>query len=118
MQVLRGNLHVHFLHSDGTLSLPEIAGAARQCGLDFVGINDHYAVCGESQYLEGILFLMGTEFNSSHNHYLAYNTPVSFPERQVEAAALVDAVKKSGGMGIIAHPFEKGSKIVSSGRNY
>ncbi|MGI6364664.1 MAG: CehA/McbA family metallohydrolase [Bacillota bacterium] len=118
MQVLRGNLHVHSLQSDGTLSLPEIAAIAAQTGLDFVGINDHHVICGESLYVQDVLFLMGTEFNSTHNHYLAYNTPVSYPERQVEAAALVEAVKKSGGMGIIAHPFEKGSKIVSGGKRY
>ena len=118
MRVLRGNLHVHSQESDGTGSLAEIAGVAAQCGLDFVGINDHHVICGKSQYINGVLFLMGTEFNTCHNHYLAYHTPVSFENKQVKAAPLIEAVKKSGGIGIIAHPFEKGSNIVSFGKRY
>lgn len=118
MRELRGNLHVHSLESDGTLPLTEIAAVAKECNLDFVGINDHHVVCEDSKYLNDVLFLMGTEFNSAHSHYLAYNTPVSYSEKQVGVAKLVKEVRDSGGMGIIAHPFEKGSKIVSNGKHY
>lgn len=118
MRVLRGNLHVHSDISDGTLALPEIARTAAQCRLDFVGINDHHVKCSDNNYLEGVLVLMGTEFNSCHSHYLAYNSHVSYPETQVDGARLVKDVKESGGMGIIAHPFEKGSPLVSKGKFY
>lgn len=118
MRVLRGNLHVHSQESDGTGTLAEIAEMAAECGLDFVGINDHHVTCGQSQYVDDVLLLMGTEFNSCHSHYLAYHAPVSFASKQVKAASLIEAVKNSGGMGVIAHPFEKGSSIISGGKHY
>jgi len=115
---VRGNLHVHSDRSDGTLPLEKIAKAAARSQLDFVGINDHHVVCSDSRYMHKVLFLMGTEFNSQHSHYLAYSSDVSFPKQQVDSGKLVKAVKMSGGMGIIAHPFEKGSPIVSRGKHY
>lgn len=118
MRELRGNLHVHSDLSDGTLPIPDIARTAQQCELDFVGINDHHVKCSESQYLSGVLMLMGTEFNSRHSHYLAYNTSAVFEEKQVDGAEVIGAVKKSGGMGIIAHPFEKGAPAYNAGKHY
>ena len=78
MKELRGNLHVHSDRSDGTLPIPEIARVAADCNLDFVGINDHHALCSDNYYCEGVLILMGTEYNSRHSHYLAYDAGVSY----------------------------------------
>ena len=118
MKVLRGNLHIHSDQSDGTLPVPEIAGIAQRCGLDFIGINDHYAVRQDHQYIGGVLVLMGTELNRRHSHYLAYNAPVQLPPDQQDGAVVVKAVRDCGGVGIIAHPFEKGSPVISRGRHY
>lgn len=118
MRELRGNLHVHSTESDGTLSLPEIALAAAGCKLDFVGINDHYAACTDNMYMDGVLFLMGTEYNTAHSHYLAYNAGASTLARQEDGARVIQDVREKGGMGIIAHPFETGSPLVGRGKSY
>jgi hypothetical protein len=36
-----GGLHLHTVHSDGTVTAAELAGRARAAGLDFVAITDH-----------------------------------------------------------------------------
>jgi hypothetical protein len=118
MGELRGNLHVHSDRSDGTLAVETIAQIAYDCNLDFVGINDHHVVCSPNQYLHGVLMLMGSEFNSQHSHYLAYNACSGLNDRQVDGSKVVEHVKKNKGMGIIAHPFEKGSPLVSRGKHY
>ena len=118
MGELRGNLHVHSDRSDGSLSVENIAKIAAESRLDFVGINDHHVECSPNQYLNGVLMLMGSEYNSRHSHYLAYNACSDLDETQVDGPAVIEHVKKSKGMGIIAHPFEQGSPLVSRGKHY
>jgi len=118
VQILRGNLHVHSSISDGSLPIADIARAAAHCGLDFIGINDHHVACSENQYVQDVLVLRGTEYNSLHSHYLAYNCRASLPAKQVEGAEVVQHVIDNKGMGVIAHPYEKGSPIVSRGKHY
>ena len=118
LRELRGNLHIHTNRSDGTLSPSEIASLANRCKLDFIGINDHFAVCGPSYYEKGILILQGTELNKDHSHCLAYNCSLAPKPKQEDGAVVAEQVINSGGIGIIAHPFETGSPLVSGGRCY
>jgi PHP domain len=41
---LAGDLHAHTLHSDGTLTIDELAAAAASSGLDFLAVTDHNTV--------------------------------------------------------------------------
>ncbi|MGH2735827.1 MAG: PHP domain-containing protein, partial [Actinomycetota bacterium] len=41
---LRGDLHAHTHHSDGRMSVAELAASARANGLDFLAITDHNTV--------------------------------------------------------------------------
>lgn len=118
LRELRGNLHIHTDKSDGTLPLSEIAGLARKRKLDFLGINDHFAACGPSYYEEGVLILQGTELNRDHSHCLAYNASLVPKLKQEDGAVVAKQVRNSGGIGIIAHPFERGSFLVSGGKCY
>lgn len=118
MRELRGNLHVHSDQSDGTLPIEEIARIAQSVHLDFIGINDHHAINLENRYIDEVLVLMGTELNSRHSHYLGYNVRQGLKDKQVDGAAAIAHVKKCKGVGIIAHPFEKGSPLVSRGKHY
>ena len=38
---IKGDLHSHTDHSDGTYSIAEMAEAAKRCGLGYLGISDH-----------------------------------------------------------------------------
>ena len=73
-----GVLHVHTIHSDGTGTPSEIALAASDAGLSFVGINDHSSLFlrdeGFSGSQNGVFFLTGAELedDSRQNHMLVY----------------------------------------------
>lgn len=115
------NLHVHTTYSDGTGTVEEIARAARNAGVDVVGITDHHRLMGLSEGKEGwhggILALIGMEIGHDHNHYLAWRV-----HKEVEDTggpqAVIDAVRGQGGIGFIAHPFEKGCRYTYSGKAF
>lgn len=115
---LRGNLHVHSSRSDGTMDLNGISRCASEANLDFVGINDHHVECEPHRYVNGVLFLLGSEYNRQHSHILAYNVAQGPGRGQFAGRELVELVNRHKGMGIIAHPFEKGSPYFSRGRAY
>ncbi|MCK5146624.1 PHP domain-containing protein [bacterium] len=106
-----GAVHLHSLHSDGALAIPEIAEIAGTKGLDFLMFSDHNTLEPKRHGLEGwygrILVLIGYEINDEDdkNHYLAFRLNEEVPGRK--AVEYVAQVKGAGGIGIIAHPAEK-----------
>ena len=44
LQWLAGDLHAHTVHSDGALTVPELAVLAVERGLDFLAITDHNTI--------------------------------------------------------------------------
>ncbi len=117
-----GNLHVHSRYSDGKATIEEIAAAARRAGLDFVGINDHFNLKGlregKEGWHDGIAVLIGCELNERHNHFLAYNITEEIPSDTANPQNVIDATKKQGGFGFIAHPFEAGSPLHDGGHAF
>jgi hypothetical protein len=119
----RGNLHVHSTHSDGSGSVRDIAGSAQRAGLDFLILNDHAHMAG-SGYLgeEGlhgkVAVLTGLEIGKRFHHYLAFglrSLPDPLPESPQQ---VIDYVRSGGGLGFIAHPFEKGMPFMEKSRAY
>ncbi|WP_366924807.1 PHP domain-containing protein [Metallumcola ferriviriculae] len=117
-----GNLHVHSTYSDGSGDIPEIAAAAGKAGIDFVGINDHHTLAGMKDGLEGwrdgVLILVGMENNHNNHHYLSYGASTEVPDNTDNPQKVIDAVNAQHGIGFIAHPFEKGSRMVFGGHAY
>lgn len=117
-----GNLHVHSTYSDGTGSIAEIALAASRAGIDFVGVTDHHALTGLHKGEEGwhgkVLVVVGMEIGEEHNHYLAWRISKDVPDNRENPQAFIDAVRRQGGIGFIAHPFEKGCKYGYSGHAF
>src|SRR5262244_3858737 len=70
---LAGDLHTHTVHSDGGLTVPELALLAARNGLDFLAITDHNTV---SHHVElpgasakyGITLLPGQEVTTNGGH--------------------------------------------------
>lgn len=105
-------IHVHSVYSDGSGEIPEIARYASEVGVDIVLMTDHNTLRPLKDGLEGwygsTLVLIGTEINDqkNQNHYLAFGIKNTFDNR-LTAAQYVRKVKEEGGIGFIAHPFEK-----------
>jgi len=82
LQWLRGDLHVHSHHSDGSLSIAGLAQEARRRGLDFIAVTDHNTTsqCQEISVELGSaaspepIIIPGEELTSYHGHANIWNT--------------------------------------------
>ncbi len=112
-----GNIHIHTKYSDGSGSVAEIAAAAASSGMSYVLITDHetLAALPEEGFHNGVAVLVGVEFNEQSCHYLTVGLSKMLASNETEPQQMIDAVNSEGGLGFIAHPFEKGSPHIDGG---
>jgi len=108
-----GNVHIHSRYSDGDGSVAEIAQAASENGLDFIGLNDHDYMSDslhleEEGFYDKVLVLMGLEIGGRYHHYLAFDVREMIKGKDLSPQEVINRVKAHGGFGFLAHPFEKG----------
>jgi len=115
-----GNIHIHSRYSDGSGDFAQIAAAAASAGLSYVIIADHETLAGlaEEKIHNGVVFLVGVEINRLHSHYLALGLERMVESHESNPQQVIDQVRDSGGLGFIAHPFEKGSRYIEKGKAY
>ncbi len=117
-----GSIHVHSTYSDGSGTVEEIASAAQRACLDFVIITDHETLQGQFDDKDGwhknTLVLIDMELNREDHHYLAFNLKEEISTQGLTPQEVVTRVNKMGGIGFIAHPFEKGSSMILKGKHY
>jgi PHP domain len=70
---LAGDLHAHTVHSDGAVTVPELACRAVRRGLDFLAVTDHntvshHAELGPASARYGITLLPGQEVTTDTGH--------------------------------------------------
>ena len=99
--------HVHSRRSDGTGTIEQIAEAAAQAGVRAVVLTDH----GDGtrrleapRYLAHVLIIDAVEVSTWAGHYVAMGAAPSPYPLGGEPAAVVDDVRRLGGVGIAAHP--------------
>jgi predicted metal-dependent phosphoesterase TrpH len=65
-----GGLHLHTVHSDGTLNAVSLARRAREAGLDFIAITDHNNTVHQLEPIEndGLLRIVGEEVTTPGGH--------------------------------------------------
>ena len=65
-----GGLHLHTVHSDGTLTVREISARARAAGLDFIAITDHNNTTHQTEAVpdDGLLRIVGEEVTTPGGH--------------------------------------------------
>jgi len=105
---LAGDLHTHTVHSDGALTVPELARLAAARGLDFLAITDHNTV---SHYAElpaaaaryGITLLPGQEVTTAGGHAGAVGATRWIDFRQ-PAQYWLAATERAGGLLSVNHP--------------
>jgi hypothetical protein len=108
-----GNIHIHSTLSDGTGTYDEIAEKAVAAGLDFICFNDHDFMAQsfdpeEEGFFGKMPIMLGLEIGRRYNHYLAFGIRKIFNSEGMSPQEIINEVRKQGGIGFLAHPFEKG----------
>lgn len=106
-------IHVHSDHSDGTGTVPAIAAAAAQAGVDVVLLTDHDTLAaryaGYERWHGPVLVCVGEEVTQRPgHHYLAFGIDAPIDHGGLTPREVVAAVDAAGGFGLLAHPFSSG----------
>jgi len=106
---LAGDLHAHTVHSDGAMSVPELASLAVERGLDFVAVTDHNTVSHHASLpgvsaRYGVTLVPGQEVTTARGHagVLGDTGWIDFRE---PADSWLSAAELGGGLMSINHPF-------------
>jgi predicted metal-dependent phosphoesterase TrpH len=80
MRWLAGDLHSHTEHSDGVLTVPQLACLAASRGLDFLAVTDHNTVSHHAELPTaaahaGIVLVPGEEVTTDLGHANVFGTP-------------------------------------------
>ncbi|MBD3343717.1 MAG: PHP domain-containing protein [Chitinivibrionales bacterium] len=111
-QEICGALHLHTQFSDGGVDIPELISAAQEVGLDYLVVTDHMSLQAKNEGFEGfndgVSLVVGYEHQDIHNrnHYLVIGSDTIAAEKE-NVQGYIDEIKRSGGIGFIAHPAEK-----------
>lgn len=103
-----GDFHAHTVHSDGELTVPELACLAAGRGLDFLAVTDHNTVShhgelGAAGRYAGIQLIAGQEVTTSFGHANAFGD-IGWVDFRQPATAWLDAVEADGGLLSVNHP--------------
>lgn len=117
MKWLACELHAHTLHSDGKMTLSELASAAAKLGFECVALTDHNTMSGLAdkaavESLTGITILPGMEWTTFHGHMVTVGLSEYVDWREANPGNIhdgVSAVHHRGGVAGLAHPFRIGS---------
>lgn len=108
MRWLAGDLHAHTVHSDGALTVVELACLAAGRGLDFLAVTDHNTVSHHAELAAaggyaGLTLLPGQEVTTDRGHAGALG-PVGWVDFRRPAGDWLAAVQGRGGLLSVNHP--------------
>ncbi|HEX9066376.1 MAG TPA: CehA/McbA family metallohydrolase [Streptosporangiaceae bacterium] len=106
---LAGDLHAHTVHSDGVLTVPELAAFAAGRGLDFLAVTDHNTI---SQHAElpaaaaahGIGLLPGQEVTTERGHANAFGE-IGWVDFRRPPDEWLTQTEREGGLLSVNHPY-------------
>jgi PHP domain len=106
---LAGDLHAHTVHSDGVLTVSELAVLAVERGLDFIAVTDHNTVSHHAELPAaarryGITLLPGQEVTTDGGHAGALGD-IGWVDFRRPPDDWLDATETGGGLLSINHPF-------------
>jgi hypothetical protein len=108
LEWLAGDLHAHTVHSDGSLTIDELAATAVAAGLDFLAVTDHNTT-SHHPYLAaaggraGVILLPGQEVTTDRGHANAYGD-IGWVDFRAPADDWVSEVDGRGGLLSVNHP--------------
>ena len=105
---LAGDLHTHTVHSDGAMTVPELARFAVGHGLDFIAITDHNTISHHAELpaaaaAHQIILLPGQEVTTAAGHAGALGE-VGWIDFRETADSWLDATERRGGLLSVNHP--------------
>ena len=105
---LAGDLHSHTVHSDGALTVPELACFGIGRGLDFIAVTDHNTVSHHAELAAAerryaITLIPGQEVTTPHGHagILGDTGWIDFRRSPDD---WLDAAERGGGLMAVNHP--------------
>jgi PHP domain len=105
---LAGDLHAHTVHSDGALTVPELAALAVARGLDYLAVTDHNTVSHHAELAAaakryGLILLPGQEVTTAGGHAGALGD-VGWIDFRRHPDEWLAATERGGGLLSINHP--------------
>jgi hypothetical protein len=101
---LAGDLHAHTVHSDGALTVAELASLAASNGLDFLAVTDHNTVSHHRELVSsGIVLIPGQELTTDRGHANVFGD-VSWVDFRAPADDWLSTVDAGGGLLSVNHP--------------
>jgi hypothetical protein len=106
--VVGGDLHAHTVHSDGSLTVDELAAHAAAVGLDYLAVTDHNTVSHHpllpaASERSGVLLLPGQEVTTDRGHANAFGD-IGWIDFRRPASEWVTEVADRGGLLSVNHP--------------
>jgi hypothetical protein len=107
---LAGDLHAHTVHSDGGMTVPELARLAAGRGLDFLAITDHSTISHHRELpaagaAYGVALIPGQEVTTDRGHANAFG-PIGWIDFREPPDAWLDAAEQRGGLLSVNHPLD------------
>ena len=108
-QWLAGDLHTHTVHSDGVMTVPELARFAAGRGLDFLAITDHNTISHHAELAaagaaHGIALVPGQEVTTEAGHANVLGD-VGWVDFREPPDAWLEAAQRAGGLMSVNHPY-------------
>jgi PHP domain len=108
-QWLAGDLHSHTVHSDGVMTVPELARFAAGRGLDFLAVTDHNTISHHPELpaaaaMHGICLLAGQEVTTAAGHAGALGD-VGWIDFREPPDDWLQACEQAGGLMSVNHPY-------------
>ena len=105
---LAGDLHTHTVHSDGAMTVPELARFAAGRGLDFLAVTDHNTISHHAELApaaaaHGIALIPGQEVTTEAGHANALGN-LNWIDFREPADAWLEATEQAGGLLSVNHP--------------
>ncbi len=106
---LAGDLHAHTVHSDGAMTVPELAVLAVHRGLDFVAVTDHNTVSHHASLAAaaaryGVILIPGQEVTTANGHANVFGD-TGWVDFRLPASSWLAAAEAGGGLMSVNHPF-------------
>jgi hypothetical protein len=118
LRLLKGDLHVHTVASDGVYTVEELMFKAKANGLDFLAITDHNQTISVDALPRqvGVTLIPGVEWTHyrGHANFLGVDKPYDDPFfADAEEAALQKFItaRQRGALVVVNHPYEGSSSF-------